>query len=120
MKVFFKKDENLCFIIRGLLYHISVFIVPASEFKPWYVAPYQLIVPKLKSILFDFDNILCLLVEATLTLIPKDPTNHRTAIFLRFVTILQTHKQEFSIVMHKNQDFEDSNSLIWRFCEARM
>ena len=52
-----KKDEHLYFISRGLLYHIPAFIVPAQEFYPWYVAPYQLIVPKLKSILFNFCNI---------------------------------------------------------------
>ena len=114
-----KKDEHLYFITRGLLYHIPTFIVPAQEFYPWYVAPYQLIVPKLKSILFNFYNIAWLLVKATLAWIPSDLKNHRITILLRLVTYLQTHKQVFSIFVHKNRDFEASNSLIWRFYEAR-
>ena len=44
--------------------------------------------------------------------------NHRIAIFLRFVNDLLTPKQEFSIYLHKSQDLEASNSLIWRFYEA--
>ena len=108
-------EENLYFIIHRLFDHIPMFIVPVKEFYLWYVAPYKLTVPKLKQILFDYYNIVCLHVKATLVLIPKDFTNHRTVIFFRFVTILQTYKQEFNIVMHKNQDFIDSNSLIWRF-----
>ena len=56
MKVFFEKEENWRFITRGLIYHIPMFIVPAYEFSPWYVEPYQMIVPKLKQILFEFYN----------------------------------------------------------------
>ena len=41
-------------------------------------------------------------------------------ILLRLVTDLQTHKQAFSIFVHKNRDFGASNSLIWRFYEARL
>ena len=52
------------------------------------------------------------LVETTLALIPSDLKNHRITTLLCFVTDLQTHKQEFSIFVHKNQDFEASNSLI--------
>ena len=40
-------------------------------------------------------------------------------ILLRLVTYLQTHKQVFSFFVHKNRDLEASNSLIWRFYEAR-
>ena len=46
--------------------------------------------------------------------------NHRITILLRLVTDLQTHKQTFSIFVHKNRDFEASNSLIWRLYEARL
>ena len=52
-----KKDAHLHFITRGLLYHIPVFIVSAQEFYLWYVAPYQLIVLKLKSFFLNFYNI---------------------------------------------------------------
>ena len=110
-----KKDEHLYFITRGLLYHTPAFIVPAQEFYPWYVAPYKLIVPMLKTILFNFYNIARLLVKATLAWILSDLKNHRITILLRLVTDLQTHKQAFSNFVHKNRDFEASNFLIWRF-----
>ena len=50
----------------------------------WCGAPYQLLVLKIKSLLFDFYNIVCLFVKATFALIPKDLTNHRTALFFAF------------------------------------
>ena len=62
----FEKDENLYFINRGLFYHVVRVFVPALEFYPWYVAPYQRIVPKLKLILFDFHDIARLFVNVTL------------------------------------------------------
>ena len=74
--------------------------------------------PKLKLMLFDFHSIAGLLVNVTLVSIPTDMKNHRIAIFLRFVNDLLTHKQEFSIHVHKIQDLEASYSLIWRFYVA--
>ena len=106
-------------------------------YNPWFVVPYTRVYCTCSGILpvvcctistdsaqvkinfIHFYNIARLLVKATLAWIPSDLKNHRITILLRLVTYLQTHKQVFFIFVHKNRDFEATNSLIWRFCEAR-
>ena len=62
-----------------------------------------------------FYHVVRLLVNVTLVSIPTYMKNRRFDVFLRFVNDLQTPKQEFSIYVHKSQDLEAFNSLIWRF-----
>ena len=58
-------------------------------------------------------------VKVTLLSIPTDLKNRRIARVLRFANDLQINKHGFPVFVDLNQDFMASNSLIWRFYEAR-
>ena len=73
---------------------------------------------KFKLILIDFNNIAGLLLNVKFVSISTDMKIADSLYFSRFVNDLPTPKQVFSIFLHRSQDFETSNSLMWRFYEA--
>ena len=121
----FKKCGVLCYTLRSKIcvrvsvrpsVRLSFCLSVRQRFYPWYDGMLHHI--QFKLILIDFNNIAGLLVNVTLVSISTDMKIADSLYCLRFVNDLPTPKQKFSIYLHKSQDLETSNSLIWRFYEA--